>query len=109
MAFTFSTRRPVASVPSPLSPKVAGSGGGFTLNTIPSFPTSIGPGLRVSGLPSPSIGSVLPQSRTVPVPVLSGLPHATPSVGASFGATAGPPSLAPRPHSPTANFIGVRH
>ena len=85
---------PIGRVP------VAVKGNQFGLNSLPTSP-------RYGGLPSPSVGSVVAQTGLVPLPVLSGLPFASPNVSSSFGMPAYTGSVPPR-GGPQQNFIGER-
>jgi hypothetical protein len=80
---------------------------GFGLNNFPKAnPVTVSG--RVASLPSPSVGTVLAQSGTVPPHPLASYPLATPTVGASFGAAGGiPTSLGAV--SVHGNTIGERH
>lgn len=91
--------RPVANPVKVVNPVTNGLQ--FGLNRLPS-------GGAVNGLPSPSVGSVLGQTGRVPVPVLSGLPYATPNVNSSFGAPASTGLAIPARGGPQQNFIGER-
>lgn len=102
--------RPVASVPKPISGRapvanpVFGTNPIFGINSLPQPG-----GVQARGLPSPSVGTVLAQSRTAPPPALSGLPFATPTIGASFGGSSPvAPSLNPVGH-PLTNLIGEKY
>jgi hypothetical protein len=89
---------------------ITGRAVGFGLNQFP--PATGGPGIvrgRVTGLPSPSVGTVLAQSRTVPPQPLQAYPLATPTVGASFGAIAQAPVSLGGVSSHVSNSIGSRH
>jgi hypothetical protein len=89
----------LVSGPRPVAPT-------FGLNTLPRQ-NSFGSGSVATGLPSPSVGTLLPVSRSAPV-LSHNLPFATPSVGVSFGGVSHVAPSTPRPVSPTQNFIGVR-
>lgn len=95
---------PLGFTPTPIARPVAPVNRQFGLN---SLPQPNGPAAR--GLPSPSVGTVLAQTRTTPPPALSGLPYATPTVGASFGASSRvAPAVNPVGH-PLQNVIGERY
>lgn len=102
--FSFGPARPIAN-PVPVANPVAG---GFGLNNFPRpspFPVS---GM-VTGLPSPSVGTVLPQTRNVPPQPLAAYPLATPTVGASFGSLQFAPTSLGGLTAHVSNAIGQRH
>lgn len=110
---------PIASLPTPIAPIQGKVGIATSVSTAPKatpqkvvqFGLNQLPqprGVQGRGLPSPSVGTVLPQTRTIPPPALQGLPYATPTVGASFGARAVvAPAVNPVGH-PLQNNIGER-
>ena len=66
-------------------------------------------GVQARGLPSPSVGTVLPQTHNVPPPALAGLPFATPTVSASFGGRVPVAPSVPTVRHPLQNHIGERY
>ena len=97
----------VVSISRPVAGPAKFTGNQFALNQLPQR-TAIGSGVRVTGLPSPSVGTLQPVTRTVPPRPSPGGGLGTPSVLASFGQAAYAPVSLPRPVSPIQNHIGEK-